>query len=919
MSNIAVHKISRKAQATSLFLIVGILIIAIGGFYFYTTTKVQTGIKIEESIIEAQEIPAEFNPIQDFVDRCIYDTAVMGYEEIGWNGGYITPPDPFEFFPNSVQHKVAYWFYAGGSQPRLQMPGLDSRRGFKTIGGELEDYIAEKINVCINDFDEFSRQGFIIEAKEKPAPKVTITDEDTIIEVGYPIKAERGGQKFEIGKFFVRVPFSIKKMYDLAFAIAKNQSDHRYLEKYTRTLITVYSSDKIMPPVNSLKFGFGSDITIKETAKQQFKKILSSYVQALQVLDSKRYELLDTEDQIEKGIHDKLTTLPITSASVENYEVRFGYFPDDLNPRQPFQFEVCKGNKPVCREESITSIIPGFPIKKSEYPYDVQYPVLVTITDPSAFIFGDEGYIFNFFLQSKIVDNVPEHLGIRVPPTIPTGAAVADAYSRESGFFEGLTLCSAEGDGPEVEIKVANATYPNNPIPSAEIYYTVTEISCAIGSTDENGILKYKFPHGTFGGTVTVKSERFLGLTKNYDADSNPGAEIEFRLEPLVEKRFKVYKKLFIKSKYGDYWDFDKYKAEELNEKEQAILSLTRKGDAGEEPFTAFGIFTGKDYSNPPNITLAHGTYDLTINLLLNDRVVIPESKMEVPSLNLFSGFSKKITIPAIDFGEDASALVHAGKLKGLQPGSHKYSVKCLDPKKQEYIEIGPMDISSAQPAPGNLVVSSKTPVSFRTKQGYLAIETNAKTKCEYKLASRTVDGSYIPFPEEGYTHLTSGIPGIPNSYDYSVRCLGADGKWVEQLVALRTNDFNADDKEDFSAAIMSPSSFSGDEAFIAAQTNKPTSCMYGEIIQDQDADERSYKPLGEAKDAIFPEGGVNIENVFFTNPALYQQGDIIFYAIDLGIDDDVNSPKDIDHLNQLEKLDEYSRFYRSYFTPDIK
>src|SRR3989338_3902542 len=84
-------KMPKKGQM-AIFLIVGILIIVAGAFYFYTTTFT-TESRIERKLAETQEVSAEFNPVKEFADQCIYSTALEGLRLIGENGGY-TSIDP---------------------------------------------------------------------------------------------------------------------------------------------------------------------------------------------------------------------------------------------------------------------------------------------------------------------------------------------------------------------------------------------------------------------------------------------------------------------------------------------------------------------------------------------------------------------------------------------------------------------------------------------------------------------------------------------------------------------------------------------------------------------------------------------------------------------------------------------------------
>src|SRR3989344_8845630 len=123
--SLAPKKMPKKGQM-AVFLVIGILIIIAGAFYFYATTFT-TESRIEKKLAEVQEVSAEFNPVKEFVDKCIYSTALEGLRLIGENGGYISI-DPgtvlSEKFSPASNDRTAYWYYADRDIPLVQKPRL---------------------------------------------------------------------------------------------------------------------------------------------------------------------------------------------------------------------------------------------------------------------------------------------------------------------------------------------------------------------------------------------------------------------------------------------------------------------------------------------------------------------------------------------------------------------------------------------------------------------------------------------------------------------------------------------------------------------------------------------------------------------------------------------------------------------------
>ena len=69
-------KLNRKSQ-TTIFMIVGLVIILGGAIFFYTTQKVAKPLEPEVRIIQEQ-VPLEFDPVKKYLNDCAYSDAVEG-------------------------------------------------------------------------------------------------------------------------------------------------------------------------------------------------------------------------------------------------------------------------------------------------------------------------------------------------------------------------------------------------------------------------------------------------------------------------------------------------------------------------------------------------------------------------------------------------------------------------------------------------------------------------------------------------------------------------------------------------------------------------------------------------------------------------------------------------------------------------
>src|SRR3989344_5908608 len=184
-------KPNKKAQVT-VFIIIGILLLAGAGTFFYIAKKTSQESKLEAEIkVSEEQVPTQFGPIKKYAEDCAYSVAVDGLKLVGQQGGYVsfddnklntesflTTPNPTEsdavrFSPNS-NLKTAYWWYlksANGCTNNCQFATKrpELREEPNSIEKQLERYVDAKYRECINNFEQFKEQGFVI--TEQSAPK----------------------------------------------------------------------------------------------------------------------------------------------------------------------------------------------------------------------------------------------------------------------------------------------------------------------------------------------------------------------------------------------------------------------------------------------------------------------------------------------------------------------------------------------------------------------------------------------------------------------------------------------------------------------------------------------------------------------------------------------------------------------------
>ena len=635
---------SNKKSQTTIFMIIGILIVISGVVFFYSTQKAAKPFEPEIKIVQEQ-IPVEFDPIKNYANDCAYSLGAEGLRIIGEQGGYISFADktlnkesfaitknPTEsdavYFTKDSDLRIPYWWYLksanncrGDCKFASKRPEL--RQADNSIEKQLERYVDSKFKECLNNFEPFIEQGFKVSEAGKIKTDVTIAANDVIVLVEYPLNIERQDAKAKISQFLVRVPVNLDKLYELATKITNLEIKHRYLEKHVLNLLVAFSgvSKEKLPPMSDMQFKFGSTTSWqKSDIKNKITGLLISYIPLFQVDGTYNYERNLFNSELKQRLYDS-TIIPVANSSFKDLSADFTYL--DF---WPAYFDLnCKGER--CIPSSANSLISFFGIQEYKFAYDLSFPVLVELKD--TFALNGQGYSFNFFLEGNIRNN----------KAMPVDFAPLERAS----LSESSLLCDAKTSG-DVTINIVNAA-TKEPIEDANVLYTVTGESCFIGSTNSEGILKEIFPVGV-GGFVNVVKDNYIGKAVEFDPRLKTDASLKVEIQPIYTKKLVVKKKNIVKSSQG--WQFVDSPVD-LSNKESAAVTLTRINDENELEFSSIASYEGQ----ASEIEIAPGAYAADITLILDERIIIPEQQKCVRK-GIF-GEKECFTIPKVDFGEKAA------------------------------------------------------------------------------------------------------------------------------------------------------------------------------------------------------------------------------------------------------------------------
>ncbi|MBR9700067.1 hypothetical protein GOV09_06425, partial [Candidatus Woesearchaeota archaeon] len=592
-----------KAQV-SLFIILGIVILGAVGMFFYFRGEVIKGDILPAVTDIVEELPSEFLPVQPFVERCLEDTATNGLHIMGQRGGYIytealhpggvaTEGDSVAFSRDS-EMIIPYWHYLASENECTGECEFSSKmlelRGENSVEEQLERYVDEHLKECIAGFGGIEELGFIVDELKEPTSTVTIAERNVIIELDYPLEVSRGENRFDIERFFVTLDLDLRKVYEMATYLTELQQEFRFLERATTNLIVGFSGvDKEkLPPMSDTTFEFGSSVRWnKRSVKRSVQSVVMGYIPLLRVVDSLNWREIDTGRYFADKIFNRGMSMP-NNISIHDVNVNFNYldFWDmyfDLN---------CRGD--ICEPEAMFTDLLPIGLQRYNFVYDVSYPVMVELEDPAAF--NDQGYTFNFMLEANVRNNEPM-------PALFTPIVLLDAVP------ESLLCDGNKRNSGEVIIETYDSL-TDNALDDVQVYYTCID-SCYIGETEE-GRLESSFPV-CLGGSVLLKKEGYEDHFFTYDSSKERSDRFVVKMNPIKELTVEVKKKLV--KKQGDEWVYDG-QISDLAEDELAFVSLSKDNDFDLAEIT---------FDKNEKITVAEGTYEISIDLIKEKGFVIPE------------------------------------------------------------------------------------------------------------------------------------------------------------------------------------------------------------------------------------------------------------------------------------------------------
>jgi hypothetical protein len=196
-----------RAQIT-IFMIVGIIVLFIiaGSIALYSKMSAKETLPI---IDKTATIQNKAKTVDTYIKECLDSVGKEGLLTIGLQGGYYNLPE--RYF--SLEYTdVPYYYY------EENIAGVLSK---EEIAANLGKYIDDNIGYCLNDFEEFTVNGYIIETGE---PKTTVTVGDTRLfaKLNMDVSVDNNMIKTDYNTFSADYPGRLEEIYQTVNELLTN-------------------------------------------------------------------------------------------------------------------------------------------------------------------------------------------------------------------------------------------------------------------------------------------------------------------------------------------------------------------------------------------------------------------------------------------------------------------------------------------------------------------------------------------------------------------------------------------------------------------------------------------------------------------------------------------------------------------------
>ncbi|MFW6378502.1 MAG: hypothetical protein ACOCZV_00605 [Nanoarchaeota archaeon] len=613
-----------KGQVT-IFVILGAIILLGVGLVIFLNQDIQE----DNPAVDVPDVSLEARPVTELITQCLQKTSEEALHKVGMQGGYTSPPaasrpsyegEAVEYTPFSVP----YWRHLTSQEcdnpsgcDATEQPKLcdslsrtcnyrsASRTTQQSIETQLERYVLDNIDYCIEDFE--SIEMYEIEKTDKPSVNVMLANEQTDFILDYPIvirSLTQEGNKKELEDFGVSFDVDLVNIYKLADEIMKYEREYNLYETKTMDLVNIFAGlDSKLPPTAEMDFkGSSKGPWIQTEVKQLLESEVLPYMMLMSVINSNNPRIIeygnesDEYSQYAQGIYKGFMFASSENEYDLNVDHKYAFSPIHLMIGNGAELIQGKKINPSENTESgelfnIFADMMSFGMIDYRFDYDISYPLIIEIEDPDAF--NGEGYTFQFASEVNVRDNEPGYDNF-------TSITVPTSFESNLGDYRFR---------PEQEITVdVYDKHSGEPVENAFVGYACGD-EYDIGSTEiEDGAasITTRFPYCEFGGSIIVNAPDYARTSVPFNNPQDGSSEtFNIGLWPFKEKT------IFLKARSPEnisllqndpqnFWVNVKNASHPLDEYQTGFAIVDRKKETaydGDVPLMGIGQFVGKNTS----------------------------------------------------------------------------------------------------------------------------------------------------------------------------------------------------------------------------------------------------------------------------------------------------------------------------------
>lgn len=522
----------KRGQIT-IFMIIGVLLVFSSGLVFFIRTSNTEDRFASQIQSQASKVPLDILPVKEYVDTCLRQVGIGALKYVGSHGGYYN----YSMFKTDLRNldsemvntsfdKIPFWYfisncdkvYGCGDTNQIPLKSVDP--AVPSLEGELEKYIDDNLDSCLNNFLAL-QNNFDVKKTRDIKTDVIIRERDVYFKLDMPLKVtNRAGNSVEVQTFVQSVGVNLLSIYNFANDLIQKQYETGFLEKMLFDVMSLYMDENI-PPVDGLDTESPRYWKVNEVREFLDRDIFPFFVPIIQFQGTMIKSSINANPYNEQFVNDLsfgfFSALTKKRVSEENYDslsVEFEYVSDKLF------LELNKGQFLIGPQDMMAALPDMNPmilfmnaLNRYHTSYDFTLPVTLTLTDFGAdyHAFGDEGYSFRIALELNMRNNEPYIDSVELDFPHVSAQQKID-LTKLPELYPNRTFSIAVVDAWTEEL-----------IPDAQINYICNE-KRYIGDTNEQGLLVTKLPQCLIGGRFEVLksgySSEFYDFSNNDDKQS---------------------------------------------------------------------------------------------------------------------------------------------------------------------------------------------------------------------------------------------------------------------------------------------------------------------------------------------------------------------------------------------------------------